>query len=425
MTPRGPGRIAAWRWTLTPLRPMLCAATLLVGACQRSGSGGALEEPLFEGTVSLSWMAGGLEDKGGVLLESDPRSGAVRADGLAAAVDRRGSRVLLVGPDGHLRAKVGSRGQGPGELLDPFQVGFSGDSLLWVSDSLLGRITWFSMDGHAVDTWRASWQDIRGTPWSVRGNWVVGGRTLLGRPSLDPSSPGGEAPPRPLVLAPPDGNPEVVAWTDSPSPYGLLLRSDVGVVVSSMPQPIAGAPLVDLATGGEWFFILDRSPASGVWGSIRITRYDASGRVLGDLEIPYRPLPVDDGVREWVEAFVQAGVRAAQENLASMSSRFGRLELEDVMEAVWLPENLPPVRAALADDEGFWLQREKTYPRPEKRSGIWERYDLEGRLQARVLLPPAFRGLAGLRTRLFGYSRVEGVAELRSYEIRYHPPGGR
>lgn len=404
----------------TPVFLGVAAALHALGACEPPmPAGEAGPEPAYEVAVALAWVAGGLDDRGGLALHDAPHSGALRSDGLAAVVDRLGKEVFLLDPGGQVVAVVGSAGQGPGEFIDPHQVGFWGDSLLWVSDAMLGRITWFDTAGGVRATWPRPWESVPQSPWNARGNWVVGGASILGEVSPRSGLQEDEMGPRPLVLWK-EGEPlEVVDWLDISSPRGLQFKTDAGFPMGSRPQPIEGSPIVGLATGGRWYFVLDRTPASVPLGHIAITRYGASGSKEGVLTIAYRPRPVDDDVREWVRRSIEVSVQAVASRDLGLPARVGRLTMQSTMQSVWLPETLPPVLNALADDEGFWLQRERSYSQASERVGTWERYDLNGRLLARVALPPGFRGLAALPERLLGSVHVDGIPEVRSYEIRY------
>ena len=68
-------------------------------------------------------------------------------DGRLVVVNRGSRQLLVFGPDGHFLQAIGRRGEGPGEFLDPIEVGFfAGDSIV-VWDWDLGRLELFGPDG--------------------------------------------------------------------------------------------------------------------------------------------------------------------------------------------------------------------------------------------------------------------------------------
>lgn len=180
----------------------------------------------------------------------------------------------------------------------------------------------------------------------------------------------------------------------------------------STTQPIEAGPIIGVVAGGEWFYVVDRRPVTTEVGTIGIVRYDASGAVSGRIAIPYDPVPVGREVTAALRRYAEAV--AAQDLPPSV----GTISVDAVMKALWMPRNLPPVRHASADVDGFWLARESTYSAGAESRHRWERYDLQGNLVASVELPSRFFTLAGVRQTLFGW-RLDslGVAELQRYDI--------
>ena len=105
--------------------------------------------------------------------------------GRVAVLDRLSAEVLVYGRDGQLERKIGSRGPGPGELLEPFDMGLSESGLLFVSDvSGLHVFDWPSgdwlgvkqelsrpmlvdlngVDGHFLTARRIEWDTSSGEP---------------------------------------------------------------------------------------------------------------------------------------------------------------------------------------------------------------------------------------------------------------------
>jgi hypothetical protein len=175
--------------------------------------------------------------------------------------------------------------------------------------------------------------------------------------------------------------------------------------VLSGQQPLGAAPIVGIAEGGDWFFVLDRTPANSVRGQFRIHRYKPSGEELREIVVSYRATKVDGAVRSFLR--VQATAYADQ-----IPSTFG-VNADDILDATWIPDRLPPVQDILADSNGVWVQREMTHPE------VWERYDLEGTLIVRVTLPLGFNALAATQTKIVGWemSNADEIPSLQQYSI--------
>jgi hypothetical protein len=164
--------------------------------------------------------------------------------------------------------------------------------------------------------------------------------------------------------------------------------------------------------GGEWFYVVDRRPATTEAGTIGIVRYDASGAALGRIAIPYKPVPVD---RAALQRFAEVHASAVTEKAPPW---YGTISADAVMKALWIPRNLPPVSHASADAGGFWLARESAPVPGADIRRRWERYDLQGNLVASVELPSGVVPLAAVRQTLFG-SRLDSltVPEVHRYDV--------
>lgn len=365
-------------------------------------------EPRFLAEVGEVWRAGGADDLGGLVLEM-PWAAAIGPGGHVAISDRLAGQVVLLDPHGELFETVGRPGAGPGEFQDLRQVGFIGDSLLWALDARTGGVAVFSPAGALSRTIPRPREPIPRSPWSVRGNWLLSDGSVLGHASGGAASEiRGEILPVPLALWDAEGTMTVVEWLDRPGPEFRQIPTSRGTYVSS-PEPLAGTPIIGTAAGGDWFFVLDRTPAKSELGTLTVRRFDPSGALIAELEIPYHSHPVDDRVIKGIEAF-------ARQFEEQVPASVGAVTAQDVVDATWTPDRLPPVREALADSSGFWLRRESVQP------GIWERYDLNGTLLARAEFDPAFQGLASDGSFLVGLLRDDlGVPVLFKYSVTLVP----
>ncbi len=350
-------------------------------------------------------MAGGVEEVGGLALVSLPSGGAIADDGRVAVVDRMGRQVVVLGEDGRVERTLGRDGDGPGEFRDPRFAGFWGDSLLWVSDATSGRISVFGRDGSLSSTLTRPWEPVPGSSWSAQGRWALRGGAVLGSVSGPREQRGGVYPELPLVVWSAEGAMHVADWLPTEGPSAMQILTPAGPSIGGT-QPINAAPITGVDRSGSWFFSLDRSPHSGstALDSIVIDRRDGEGRSLGRTAIPYRPVPAGEAVRTWLAHQGQWRSEALNE---SLPENLGTLTPEDVTSAIWVPEFIPPVREALADENGFWLQREMNFPTSADGPNLWERYDLSGTLLRWVELPAGVSGIAGTEDSILGFSMGE------------------
>jgi len=359
-------------------------------------------------TLSLTWEIGGSGSAGGVEFVA-PQSflfGAISPSGMTLIADRQGPTVFLVSPSGEVLHSWSSRGSGPGDLQQPIAVDFLGDSTIWVTDRALNRITHFAVTGNVLRTARHSWEQVPGGPWSVRAERVLANGGLLGRLGEAILDPGGGRLSNPVVIWDPDGRLFVAGSVPDPMPLTPRVETPSGVPVYP-PQPFQASPVIGSSPGGTWVYAVDRAPAAGPVGEIRIRRFTPSGAQLGEVSIHYRATAMPDSV--------YAGVRSMAAQYAAAANSALGLEAEAAFDAMWVPAWLPPVRVVIADESGFWLQRE---------SLTWERYDLEGRATDRMAVPPDASRLLAIRGDQFLTWRQDslGVVVARMYHrVRREP----
>lgn len=382
-------------------------ASVLLSACEPAqppgGHPGAGEIP--QAHVTQRWIVGGLEERAGVVFRSSPRSAALAEDGTLAVVDMLGSQVLVLDDDGKPRAVFSREGAGPGELQNPEEAGFLGDSILWVTDQAPGRMILFRPTGEHVQTTSSLRERVPSSPWSARPRWLLSDGWKLGD-AIAPQAVRGDPLPLPVVVWNRAGELSVVAWLPCPSRNNMQVPTPNGFHFTTK-QPIGAHPLLGIPAGGDWFFSLERGPSDQSVGTITITRYQQTGVEIDRIEIPYVPVPVDDEVRRSLH-------RRAEGTARQLPPHLGGVDSETIYEQYWIPVNLPPVQTVLADGEGFWLQRERT------RSDRWERYDLAGVHQAVAQLPVGFNGLAAAPHAIVGSTRDSlGVHSLVRFDLEY------
>lgn len=342
------------------------ASSLLAAACESPPS--AREADVGIDTATDLWSAGGSSDVGGLALQYPrPTDAAIGPDGSTVVID--GEVLFLLGADGRMKRRVTRAGSGPGDAQRPEHVGFSGDSLFWMSDPPLERISWFDLNGDYVTSISRPRQQILGTPWSGRPAWMLDQGGVLAKVGS-----GGIVTrlPRPLAVWRSSGE-MVVIDSLATSAAARAAPTNLGVPIFIEPF-LHGEPIVDISPDGKWFFALDRTPAETAAAEFVIRRYNAKGHSLAEVRVPYASLPVTDSLR-----------RAALQYAEAFATRYpkvsGELDAKAVADALWIPDRLPPVERAVADIDGFWIQRAGYIAQ------AWEKLDLQGRVQRRLRLP--------------------------------------
>ena len=378
------------RVSLFALVPVVQVAMALFGCADADRtSDSSVPEAVTEAAADERWRAGGIGAGEEIALVAPPRGAAFGPNGMRAVVDGA-ARILLLDGEGRLVRTIGRSGQGPGEFASAARVGFLGDSILWASDPVLRRLTYFTAEGEALRTARQLQMELPGGLGVAGASRVLADGGFLGATTGGLETGDGSPVPRALTMWSAEGEGTILQWLDG-APQSVEVRIGSSPRSVSTTQPIQAWPIVDAAPGGEWFFVLDRLPAASKEGpaAFRIRRFDPSGTPLGDWSIQYEPQPLDREVRTFLEGLAQAFAAAWS------------VDADAVMDAFWIPSHLPPVRTALSDSDGFWIQRERTRP------GLWERYDLEGQLIRAAQLPPLFHGLASADTLLLGWELGE------------------
>lgn len=374
------------RGSLFALVPVVQVMMVLYGCADADQTSDlSVSEAVTEAAAEERWRAGGIGADEEIALVAPPRGAAFGPHGLRAVVDGA-ARILLLDGEGRLVRTIGRSGQGPGEFASAARVGFLGDSILWASDAVLRRLTYFTAEGEALRTARQLQMDLPGGAGVAVASRVLADGGFLGTTTGGSETRDGSPVPRAVTVWSAEGEGTILQWLDG-APERVEVRMGGSPRPVSTTQPIQAWPIVNAAPGGEWFFVLDRLPAASKEGpsTFRIRRYDPSGNPLGDWSIQYEPQALDKEVRTFLEGF--AGALGAATGV----------DADAFMEAFWIPSHLPPVRTALSDSDGFWIQRERTRP------GLWERYDLEGQLVHTAQLPPDFHGLASADSLLLGW----------------------
>ncbi len=380
------------------------AAVLAVVACGDASDGND-RGPVEQREAVVRWEAGGFAEAGGASFADYPSGGALLADGRVAVTDPGQGAILLLGPGGEFVATLGRRGYGPGEFQRIDHVGVLGDTALWATDNRSTWITVFDLaDPDSSWTISMAERQVPSTHWSVRAGWLLADGRALGQ-ARQGGAQGArdEARTVPIATMTPGGSAEIVETVPSGSPRQRKVEMANGAPLTSA-QPISASPLFGASPGGEWLWVLDRSPPSGPEGTMAFRRYAPAGDLLGESEISYESAPVGDEVIEWLRVRAQA-----------FEDQLGRetgVTTEAVLDSTWIPDWLPPAHDALADEDGLWIHRQPWL------DGWWQRFSLDGQLRFEVRLPPEFAALAASETHLLGWHADSlNVAVIRLFEI--------
>jgi len=364
--------------------------------------------PLYAAAVAEAWAAGGVDDLGGVAFESQVPQlvGTFGPNGQVLVIDGNGPHVFVLDQRGHLRAKIGRRGQGPGEFQRPAAGGFLGDTLLWVSDSGLQRFSWFDLEGGLAEVRPLPVRQVPGTPFTVRPSRILEGGHVVG---VKVEGPDEDELPNPLVFWGPgqDGEMRVADWIASTAPRNQQITTAAGIRVTP-PRLFIGTPIFGVATGGGWAFVLHRDPEAAASGVIPVVRYSPAGETLDTVRIALGPFPLTEDMR--------AEAREMAENSVRLLPPLVDFDVNELLAAMWLPDHPPPVRQALADSGGFWLQTDLRPPH------VWLRYDLQGRLVTEAALPVAVRVMSATPTSFLASARDSlGVTVVRRFDVTLTP----
>lgn len=337
-------------------------------------------------SFTRQWSIGGPNDIAGEPIVR-PVGAAEINDSLFVFIDASVPRGVLIDSRGQIVRVFSREGAGPGELVRPENVGVNHDTI-WVSD-VTGRVTWFNVDGEYERSVEYREQLIPGTPWFYQYGSILENGSMLARVVTRSGMLSDSAVSVPLVIQSGDRQ-KIVRLFDGVAPATSPMRMSSTGVVLHVNQVIPAQPIVGASVDGDWVFVLERKPAEGTHGEMRLHRFNPDGEELATLRLAYSPIPV--------QKYVADSIRARFDR--ANAHQPGAWDFQHVYNQYWIPQALPPVSQVVADSSGFWLRRE-LFQAPT----VWERYDLNGMLQFRAHLPVAFEGLTGRRHYILGVER--------------------
>lgn len=298
----------------------------------------------------------------------------------------REAEVRVYTSEGRFLRRIGRKGQGPGEMMFPFAMGWRGDTL-WVRDIELNRVNLLSRDGEALRTILdrmppSPGKYVSGPPAALLSNgWLLG---VGDAPSMLVAS--GQVTSVPMVLFR-EGS------TDARPLRELSLLNLYGNQAARPQQPLihfqqrlSDAPLWHAAQDGSAIAVVDRPASSSATRShfiVTILAPDGSTRV--QRRIDYAPKPLSRGMRDSV---VKITLNPS-----------GRPNMQLSADVVYTPSFLPPITEVfVASDKRVWLRREFTLSAVAE----WNIFDPELQLIRSIRLPADFSLLAASGDRFWG-----------------------
>lgn len=395
-------RVSRVGWCLT--------GSALLAAC--SGGDGKRGGDVLSSSL---WAVEGPIVRVGAIDDPEYAFGSVRSlvvapDGVVYSMHFREAAIRRWTPDGLPSGSVGREGEGPGEFMSPYKMGFFGDSL-WVFDLDGYRVSYFDRAGAFLGSVMprvdiGSAEDAFTSP--PRPETPLRDGTFVGEaPAWSQEIVSGQLTETPVVHMDAQGMTLALIWTRphrSTDVLGLLREDGRGGTFA--PQPFGDAPL--MATIEAGVLLVDRLAHQRDRGAtFSITRIGRTGDTIWHRAIPYTPEPLP-------RARVDSAVRAHAQRLHSFMSRrdpglaLGALERR-VRDAMHGPEYLPPITdMVVAADGAIWLARSGG-----REGGVeWWVFDRSGSLFARALTPP------GLRVHVVSGEVVWGV-ETDDFDVNY------
>jgi hypothetical protein len=301
--------------------------------------------------------------------------------------------------EGNYRGPVGRSGDGPGEFRAPIALGRAGDTLL-VYDGALRRLSRFDLDGHLLDETpnASSWS------WPAIAMLIAAGHDMIAV-DLSGSSP----------IDPTDNTRqhEYAVWhwnTDG--------RSD------SLGTWPGATYLVQRADGAESAWLLPFTPETHVAaGGGRVFVGFAEEYRIDVLSLDGTPLGRITSVRQ-ERQLTDKDHTAMIDWRVAVGTASNAQATRHALESASLPERSPAFGDLQVDSRGLlWVA--PTWS-PEHESLLWDVWEPDGRLVARVELPAGLRVHRITENFILGVREVEsGAVAVERYALHREPASGQ
>ena len=392
-----------------------CLAVILTTGC--GGDGG----PATSSFADAPWTFDGPEVRIGSLDDPDYIFASVERlalspDGVLHSLHPDEATIRQWTAEGTPAGSVGRAGEGPGEFVVPYSMGFFGDSL-WVWDVLRSSASYFDLAGEFLGSASAMVGSggPDGLPLRPVRPYRDGGFLGMALPFSEQVATG-QLTRTPFVLMDSEGNTQSHIWMRPHEPRDVLALPGMdGTGGSYSTQPFLDDVLATDIDHGV--LAVERRAWTGDGEAVvTVTGIGLTGDTLFTNRVSYTPTPLPT-------ARVDSVVRATAERMhPSMSRRrpgltIGALE-EDIRSAIYAPAYLPAVaELAVARNGNIWLRRfDPVESETGEQMNEWWALDSAGSPMARAHTP------AGLRVMLIGDEVVWGVESDEmdlDYIVRY------
>jgi hypothetical protein len=314
--------------------------------------------------------------------------------------------------------QFGRAGKGPGEFAAIRALGFFGDTT-WVYDSRNQRISYFSRTGEVIGSTAALTSYAQLSPskqvFFMLGPFLRDGSVAvyelradrIDAPNLEPwvilripRNEIGENPTAKTVL-------DSALLSHTLPPNAQVIKAGKKTFY---PMPVwTDQGLFAAASNGSIYATVNRKVSDGNPSSFMLTIRPVPGPPK-QFSIPYTPLPITEADVDsaWVAYRATMGTRENNwPTEAELRAQYGRV--------LSRPAHHPAVRKLLvSNDSTIWLERPST-----NGMQLWEIYDLNAKLIARVEVSKAFQPLAASKRALYGKEvDANGVESIVRYRVR-------
>lgn len=274
-------------------------------------------------------------------------------------VEPREGQVSVWSPAGSLRYRVGRRGQGPGDLMFPYRLGFR-PSGFWVRDNQ--RFTFFSYEGEFRETLPPPPTTVSYQGFRIRTEAILRSNSYLGVPQIPDHIEigwgGTSFPEQPILRVYQAGDrwaSDTLFWLDNHNKILALSdpNSEAGWSFFGA-EPFAENDLYAIDLQREQIIIARRNLAPDV---VRVYSISPSGDTLWRRSLELDPVPLtEERVANRVDELAANVLRVAQST--SPTRQPSRSTVKDwLRDSMFTSDHLPPVDALQVASTGeIWLR---------------------------------------------------------------------
>lgn len=314
-------------------------------------------------------------------------------------LDRRESRVLEIGRSGELIREIGRAGEGPGDFSLPRVIGVLNNTMLWVIDRGLQRITFLNGAGRVVRT-ESRW------PEDVEPYAVLTDSTVLAVSTVD----GAQF----LVILDLPGFSQVRTLDGLDWDHRVLNIDHPDGPESGrffMSEPFGDWDLFGyLPDGGIWTVERPAPPTTAPMATLTVARWSIDGNGPAESLINFKKLAIPPDVAEGVLADI------AETGYPRIYPK-PVFTLDQVREKVFLPDNFTPIDDVVETESGELILKMAGH------DNRWVRFHFDQGLVAQTDLPADVQPMVVMGNRVVGRHENElGIQTLVVLEIAWKRP---